>query len=74
MQSKLSVQQQHPLWQELEEYTSEVYVGNLHYDVVSEDLAKLFEQAGAVEFSEVSHLALHYPCTLIDMWKSALSP
>lgn len=33
--------------------TPKVYVGNLHYDVVSEDLAKLFEQAGVVEFSEV---------------------
>lgn len=28
-------------------------VGNLHYDIVSEDLAKLLEQAGVVEFSEV---------------------
>ena len=47
--------------------TPKVYVGNLHYDVVSEDLAKLFEQAGVVEFSEVSHLALHYLCMLMDM-------
>ncbi|KAM0858407.1 hypothetical protein ACQ4PT_047839 [Festuca glaucescens] len=42
--------------QEDDEYTSEkakVYVGNLHYDIVREDLDELFGQAGFVEFSEV---------------------
>ncbi|XP_051217708.1 uncharacterized protein [Lolium perenne] len=42
--------------QEDGEYTSEkakVYVGNLHYDIVREDLDELFGQAGFVEFSEV---------------------
>ncbi|XBI76058.1 hypothetical protein VPH35_069336 [Triticum aestivum] len=38
--------------EEDEECTPNVYVGNLHYDVVSEDLTELFEQAGVVEFSE----------------------
>uniref|UniRef100_A0ACD5V5J3 Uncharacterized protein n=1 Tax=Avena sativa TaxID=4498 RepID=A0ACD5V5J3_AVESA len=48
-----------------EEYTSEddeytsrkakVCVGNLHYDIVSEDLDELFGQAGFVEFSEVMY-------------------
>ncbi|KAF7018986.1 hypothetical protein CFC21_032218 [Triticum aestivum] len=46
--------QQEPYQEEEDEdCTPKVYVGNLHYDVVSEDLAKLFEQAGVVEFSEV---------------------
>uniref|UniRef100_A0ACD5UBI6 Uncharacterized protein n=1 Tax=Avena sativa TaxID=4498 RepID=A0ACD5UBI6_AVESA len=38
-----------------DEYTSQkakVCVGNLHYDIVSEDLDELFGQAGFVEFSE----------------------
>ena len=37
-----------------------MYVGNLHYDIVSEDLVALFGHAGFVEFSEVSHLAFHH--------------
>uniref|UniRef100_A0ACD5UQE9 Uncharacterized protein n=1 Tax=Avena sativa TaxID=4498 RepID=A0ACD5UQE9_AVESA len=41
-----------------DEYTSQkakVYVGNLDYDIVSEDLDELFGQAGFVEFSEVMY-------------------
>jgi RNA recognition motif-containing protein len=63
--------------QEDGEYTSEkakVYVGNLHYDIVREDLDELFGQAGFVEFSEVSHFAFHYLCLFTALCTSALSP
>lgn len=38
---------------------AKIYVGNLPYDVDSEGLAQLFEQAGVVEVAEVSLLS-HY--------------
>jgi nucleolin len=37
---------------------AKVYVGNLPYDVDSEGLAQLFEQAGVVEIAEVTLLSL----------------
>jgi hypothetical protein len=55
---------------------AKVYVGNLPYDVDSERLAQLFEQAGVVEASEVSTTPLHlrYPFLAANLparWSSA---
>lgn len=49
---------------------AKVYVGNLPYDVDSEGLAQLFEQAGVVEVAEVSLLArqptINFPLLLFN--------
>jgi nucleolin len=58
---------------------AKVYVGNLPYDVDSERLAQLFEQAGVVEVSEVrptvaSASLIFTPCIKIASTETALGP
>ena len=58
---------------------AKVYVGNLPYDVDSERLAQLFEQAGVVEVSEVrptvaSASLIFTPCIKFASTETALLP
>lgn len=47
---------------------AKLFVGNLPYDVDSEKLAMLFEQAGTVEIAEVTTLSLLFLFSIINLF------